>query len=130
MTYESFKENLSPEEINMLDDTLNIPYEHPARTDFLHLSRVLYHLYKQHVYDDPDIDEAVINALMDLADVLFLEESSDYLSSEGTYSSEDEPDWDEDGILIPSEDGDEDDSQLELDWDDYDLEDDLESEES
>jgi len=121
MTYESFKEDLSPDEINMLDDTLNIPYEHPARADFLHLSRLLYHLYRQRIYDDPDIDQSVTNALMDLSEVLFFEEFSDYLSSEGVFISEDEPTWDED------EDEDietKDESELELDWDDYDLEDD------
>ena len=117
MSYESFKEDLSPEEINMLDDCLNLSYEHPARSDFLHLARLLDHLYRQRIYDDPDISEDVLNPLMELTSALFMDELIEWHESGVPF----EPEWDDDGVLL-DDDEDEDESQLELDWDDYEFE--------
>lgn len=89
MSYKSFNEDLTVEEINKLDDSLNIPYEHPARTDFLHLARIVHHMCMQHIYDDLDIPTEVVDALMNLVDALFIEEIPEYFDSTEQFSLDD-----------------------------------------
>ena len=119
MSYNSFKEDLTPDVINMLDDCLNISYDSELRTDFLHLSRLLYHMFNQRVYDHEDLPEEVKEPLMQLMDALFLEEASQYLGSEFVSYEDAVDEWAGEGCGdLDFENEDDDDDQLDLDWGD------------